>query len=115
MKVLILQEHGAAYCTTEKDTLHPISDMSEDDVLAIVNLILNGVNLEMDKPPEDDGPRKPAELVIYRELYRQFSALVAKRDEKLKVIDDIFKDAEQFYEDDELKNGLIGYRTIEAK
>ncbi|OUO89849.1 hypothetical protein B5F40_09220 [Gordonibacter sp. An230] len=107
MKVLILEEHGASYRTSEDGAPHPISDISEEDILAIVNLILDGAEFKMDEPPENDNARNAAELVIYRELYKQFTDLVSKRDEKLKKIDDKFKDAEAFYNDEELKNSLI--------
>lgn len=108
MEVLRLEKHGASYCLTANDSPHPISDISENDVLAIVSLILDGAELDMDEPPADDDARNPAELVIYRELYKQFKGLISKRDAKLKAIDEKFKDAEVFYGDEGLKNDLFG-------
>ena len=107
MKVLMLEEHGASYCVSAKDRPRPISDISENDVLAIVDLILDGIEIEMDEPPVNYDSRNPAELVIYRELHKQFKALTSKREEKLKAIDDRFKDARAFYCDEGLKNDLF--------
>lgn len=107
MKILAIEEHEALFRTTEGDSFHPIKDISEDDVLAIVKLILDGSDLEMDDEPSNDEGRNPAELVIYRELKKQFSSLISKRDEKLQAINDQFRDAEAFYKDERLKNELF--------
>ena len=98
IKVLSWDGHDGSFRLSEKDSSHPIRDISEDDVLSIMRLILEDANsIEMDPKPTDRQNANQAALVIYEELYKQFDQMVKKRDEVIERIDKQFERARSYY------------------
>ena len=108
MKVFQVGDHDISFMRIKDDkSWHPLRDIDEEDVLAIITLIIDGGDVEMDSMPESDEGRDPAEFIIYKELYSQFKKICDERADILKHIDDEFADARAYYENDELKSDLL--------
>lgn len=107
MKVFRVGDHNITFTSVKDESEHPLRDIGEDDVLAIITLIIDGGEVEMDPVPESDEGRDPAEFIIYKELHSQFKKICDERADILKRIDDKFADARTYYEDDELKSDLL--------
>jgi hypothetical protein len=105
MKVLIWDDHNGKFQASKKDQAHPIHDISEKDVLAIMRLILDGTEeVEMDPVPTNTDNVNQAALVIYEELYKQFLSMISKRDGILDQINKQFKEAESYYAENEIQD-----------
>lgn len=103
------------YSLNELDGGHPITDISENDVLLIVETILNDpsdIDIDELKIPADK--MNPAAAVIYTELKKQFEALSKKRNQIVSRLDKNFADAEAYYRDESLKMGLLEQSREEA-
>ncbi|WP_322154764.1 hypothetical protein [Paratractidigestivibacter sp.] len=107
MKAFQVEEHGISFVRVADGSKHPLRDIDENDVLAIISLIIDGGAVEMDPVPETDAGRNPAEFIIYKELHSQFKKVCDEREGILKRIDDQFADARAYYEGDGLKNALL--------
>ncbi len=105
MKVLVWDGHNGRFQASSQDQTHPIHDISEKDVLAIMRLILDGTEaVEMDPVPTNTDNLNQAALVIYEELYKQFSSMISKRDSILDKINKQFQEAESYYTQNEVQN-----------
>lgn len=96
------------FCLNELDGGHPITDISENDVLSIVETILNdpsGIDIDELEVPADK--MNPAAAVIYTELKKQFEALSKKRNQIVSRLDKNFAEAEAYYRDESPKMGLL--------
>lgn len=107
MKAFQVEEHGISFVRVADGSKHPLRDIDENDVLAIISLIIDGGEVEMDPVPANDEGRDPAEYIIYKELYSQFKKIEDDRTGILRRIDDKFADAKSYYEDDDLKCDLL--------
>lgn len=100
MKALEWNGHDGSYRVDETGLTHPIRDITEDDVLSLMRLILRGEEeIEFDTPPEDSTGADPAAFVIYEELYRQFKEIVARRSQIISSVDSKFDFARKYYSD----------------
>jgi hypothetical protein len=105
MKVLIWNDHDGSFCSDPQGQTHPIRDISEQDVLAIMRLILHDpASVEMDPLPTDRDNVDQAALVIYEELSKQFASMIAKRDIVIARIDKKFEEARSYYNQDDVQD-----------
>lgn len=105
MKVLIWNGHDGSFCIDPQGQEHPIRDISEQNVLTIMRLILKDPDsIEMDPPPTDRNNVNEAALVIYEELYKQFSSMIAKRDSVIANIDKKFEEARSYYAQEDVQD-----------
>lgn len=101
VKILSWNTHSGSYCVDENGDEHPIQDISEDDVLAIMRLILNDSSvIEMDPVPTDKDNVNPAALVIYEELHKQFTSMIDQRATIIERIEKKFDSARSYYSQD---------------
>ena len=107
-KILIVQPHNLSYKVPDSDSEHPITDISEQDVLSIVESILRDPNsVLMDNLPSDTSQINPAAVVIYEELKAQFDSLIQKKPALDARLDANFATAEQYYSDVNPKSDLL--------
>lgn len=105
MKVLIWNGHDGNFCSDPQSQAHPIRDISEQDVLAIMRLILKDPSaVEMDPLPTDRDNVDQAALVIYEELFKQFASMIAKRDGVIEKIDRKFEEARSYYKQEDVQD-----------
>ena len=97
MKVLEIKDKRAFLNNPKTHTTSLMKDITEDDVLDIVQAILDGENIECDDIPLAEDCPNEAERVIYTELKSQLDKLKADRPEILSGIDAKFAEAEAFY------------------
>ncbi len=107
MKIFQVGEHNITFMRVADESWHPLRDIDEDDVLAIISLIIDGEEVDMDPVPESETGRDPAEFIIYKELHSQFKQICDERSSILKRIDDQFSEARAYYEEDGLKCDLL--------
>lgn len=107
-KVLQAQQHNLYYQLPDSNEQHLITDISEEDVLRIVEAILQDPSsVLMDDLPDDKSQINPASVVIFEELKAQFDALIAKKPTLDARLDANFTEAEQYYKDADPKDDLI--------
>lgn len=113
MKVLYWDGHDGRYCSDSNGTTHPIRDISEDDVLSIMRIILEGTeSLEMDADPIDEKGANPAAVVIYKELHKQFDEMVNQRKTILDRVDKQFDAAKKFYAQEDVQELFAGDSSV---
>lgn len=107
-KILIAQPHNLSYRVPGSEIEHPITDISEQDVLRIVEAILQDpASVSMDDLPVDTDQINPASVVIFEELKAQFDTLIAKKPALDARLDANFMEAEQYYKDADPKDSLL--------
>ena len=93
---------------SETDKGHPILDISENDVLSIIEAILDDPTcIEIETLDINKEKMNPAASEVYSELKSQFEKLVSKRDQVIAKLDSHFTDAEEYYRDEALKMDLL--------
>lgn len=105
MKVLIWNGRDGSFRSDPQGQEHPIRDISEQDVLAIMRLILDdSTSVEMDPLPTNRDNVNQAALVIYEELAKQFQSMIAKRDSVMTRIDKKFEEARSYYNQEDVQD-----------
>lgn len=108
MKVLYWDGHDGRYCSNINGATHPIRDISEDDVLSIMRIILEGTEpLEMDENPVDEKNANPAAVVIYKELRKQFCEMISQRKSIIDRVDKQFETARRYYAQEDVQELFI--------
>lgn len=105
MKILTWTGHDGLYHSTKDNNDHPIRDITEDDVLAIMRIILDGnESVDMDPVPSNRDNVNLAALVIYEELHKQFGTMIQQRDAVVERVDKQFEAAMSYYSDTDISD-----------
>lgn len=107
-KILIAQPHNLYYQLPNSEDQHPVTDISEEDILQIVEAILQDpTSVTMDDLPSNISQINPASVVIFEELRTQFATLIAKKPTLDTRLNANFFEAEQYFRDADPKGDLL--------